>query len=129
METTLADWLKQQPGIRTAYTRTQLMSSLPADDKIGQRVRQSFYPGRSGDVYIVVKPYCLLTSTSTGTTHGTPYHYDTHVPLMVYGGGVRAGVRQEAITPQAIAAIFAQALHIHPPAAAEVGVPPTTFAE
>ena len=105
------------------------MTSLPADDKIGLRVQQSFYPERSGDVYIVVKPYCLLTSSKTGTTHGTPYHYDTHVPLLIYGGGVKPGIRHEAVTPQAIAAIFAHALRIDPPAAAAAPVPAALFAD
>ncbi|HZU36489.1 MAG TPA: alkaline phosphatase family protein, partial [Gemmataceae bacterium] len=127
VEAALADWLKQQPGIQTAYTRTQLAGSLPANDAIGLKVQQSFYPERSGDVYVVVKPYCLLTSSKTGTTHGTPYPYDTHVPLLVYGPGIRPGTRHEAVTPQAIAAIFAHALHVPPPATATAPVPSGLF--
>jgi len=75
----------------------------------------SFYPERSGDVRIVEKPYHLLTTRLTGTNHGTPHSYDTHVPLLVYGSGVRPSVRRETVTPLSIAAILAHALGVHPP--------------
>jgi hypothetical protein len=63
----------------------------------------------------------------TGTTHGTPHPYDTHVPLLVYGPGVRAGVRQEAMTPQAVAAILAHGLGVSAPARAEAPLPEGLF--
>ena len=124
VEEALAGWLKKQPGIQTAYTRTQLLAGIPADDVMGQRVKRSFYPERSGNVRIVPKPYYLLSTRLTGTNHGTGHPYDTHVPLLVYGPGVRAGVRRDAVTPLSGAAILAQALGIKPPARATVALPP-----
>ncbi len=76
---------------------------------------------------IVEKPYYLMTTRLTGTNHGTPHPYDTHVPLLVYGAGVRPGVRREAITPQAAAVILANALGIKPPAKATAAVPAGLF--
>jgi hypothetical protein len=126
VEQALADWLCGQPGIQTAYTGTQLLQGVSPEDTIGQRVRRSFHPERSGDVTVVLKPYHLLTSPlATGTTHGSPHPYDTHVPLLVYGPGIPGGPRSEAVTPQAIAAIFARGLNIPPPALAEAPVPRT----
>src|SRR5207237_3146731 len=91
-----------------------------------RRVRRSFVPDRCGDVYVVLKPYYLLTSPlAPGTTHGTPHDYDTHVPLLVYGPGVKGGVRDEPVTPQATAAVFARFLGVKPPASAEFPVPAT----
>lgn len=128
VEATLAGWLKQQPGVLTAYTRSELLNGLPADDHIGASVRRSFYPERSGDVKIVLKPYYLFSSVlGTGTTHGTPHPYDTHVPLLVYGPGVRPGIRQEAVTPQATATILAHALGIPKPARAQASLPEGLF--
>ena len=123
VEASLAGWLKKQAGIQGAYTRTQLLEGVAADDVVGRRVWQSFYPARSGDVRLILKPYHLLTTRLTGTTHGTPHAYDTHVPLMVLGGGVRPGVRRDAVTPQAAAVILAKALGIEPPAKATTTVP------
>jgi hypothetical protein len=123
VEEALARWLKKQPGVLTAYTRTQLMGTIPADDALGWRVRRSFHPGRCGDVAVVTKPYYLLTSELSWTLHGSPHPYDTHVPLLVYGPGIRGGARPETVTPQAVATILARALRIKPPAAAEAPVP------
>ena len=115
-EEKLVDWLRQQPGIQTAYGRTRLEKGGFGEDKIGESVRRSYYRPWSGDVAIVLKPYYLISGPVTEsrydsyrTTHGTPHPYDTHVPLVVFGTGVRAGIHEERVTPLAIAAIAARA--------------------
>ena len=90
-------------------------------------VRRSFHPERSGDVTIVVKPYHLIWMVLTGSSHGSPHAYDTHVPLLVYGPGIRAGIRQERVTPLATAAILARAVGIKPPGDAQYPVPDGLF--
>ncbi len=128
VEDALAGWLKKQPDVLTAYTRTQLLKGLPEDDDIGGRVRRSFHPERSGDVAVVLKPYHLLAlPLLTGTNHGSPHPYDTHVPLLVYGPGINRGTQEGSITPQATAAILARALGIRPPSRAEAPVPEGLF--
>jgi len=127
VEQALVRWVKSQPGFQTAYGRNQLLRGLPADDVLGAKVRRSFYPERSGDVEVVVKPYYLVTSRLTGTLHGTPHPYDTHVPLLVYGPSIQSGVHKEAVTPQAIAAIFSRALDLPLPEGAEAPVPEGLF--
>ena len=128
VERALAQWLPKQPGVFTAYTQSELKRGVDAEDALGQRVLRSYYPDRCGDVLIVLKPNWLLSSTfKTGTTHGSPYGYDTHVPLLVYGPGVKAGIRRERVPPTAIAAIFAQSLGIKPPPDAEAPVPKGLF--
>lgn len=124
IEEALAGWFKTQPGIANAYTRTELLKGPPPEDRIGQLVRNSFYPDRSGDLFLVQKPnYLFSTFLRTGTTHGTPHAYDTHVPLLIYGGGIRPAISQEPVMPQAIAAIFASRLEIPRPERAEFPVP------
>jgi hypothetical protein len=127
VEEALAGWLKKQPGIQAVYTRGQLQHGVSAGDGLGQAVLRSYYPERSGDLVIVLKPYWLFSSLLMTTTHGTPHAYDTHVPLLVYGPGVKAGTRADAVTPQAVAAILARGLGIEPPAKAEVPVPADLF--
>jgi hypothetical protein len=127
-EEQLAAWLKERPGVATAYTRTQLLKG-GLQGPIDGRVQRSFYPERSGDVLLLQKPYWLVTDRLQGTLHGTPYPYDTHVPLVVYGPGVIAGPRKDAVTPQAAAVILAHALGIKPPAKAEPTLPAGLFAE
>jgi hypothetical protein len=124
VEAKLAHWLKRQPGIQETYTWTAIRNGLPAEDALGERVRRSFHPERSGDVKMILKPYYVyLDDFNLGTAHGSPHPYDTHVPLLVYGPGIAAGARDEAVTPQAAAAILAKCLGIKPPADAEAPVP------
>ena len=128
----LAEYLRKQDGVMQVHTHADLKAGkVDKDDAVGQRVLRAFHPDRSGDVYVVLKPYHLLGIVSvgvklaTGTNHGTPHDYDTHVPLLVYGPGVAGGKRAEVVTPLHGAAIGAHFLGTKPPKDAEYGVPKT----
>ena len=128
VEKTLAGWLVEQSGVDGAYTRTMLTAAGARLDATGQMVARSFHPERSGDVYVLLRPYCLSSAaTGTGTTHGTPWEYDTHVPLLVYGTGVEPGIRDVRVTPLSAAVILAKAAGIAPPAGATATVPEGLF--
>ena len=127
-----ADYLAKRPDVARAFTRADLAAPFPPDDALGNRVRRALYlppPGaaeRCGDVYVVLPEYALPGKvTDTGTTHGAPYSYDTHVPLLVYGPGVAGGTRHEPTTPQATAAIFSRFLDVRLPDKADFPVPAT----
>jgi predicted AlkP superfamily pyrophosphatase or phosphodiesterase len=128
VELALAAWLVKEPGVQAAYSRSQLVEGSPAEDPIAATVRKSFHADRSGDVAVVTKPYYLMWYFLTGTNHGTPHDYDTHVPLLIYGSGVQAGVRKDAVTPQAAASILARSLGIKRPEHAEAPIPEGLFA-
>ena len=80
-------------------------------------MKRSYFPERCGDVGFVQTPYFLVDAFTylTGTTHGTPHAYDTHVPLIFFGPGVKAGIRPEKVAPQTIAAVLAAAAGLKPP--------------
>lgn len=75
--------------VAAAYTREQLEEGR-VDDDLGRRARLTFNRDRSGDVIFQAKPYFI--SSAAGTNHATPHGYDSHVPLIFLGAGVRAGV-------------------------------------
>lgn len=128
VEEALARWLTEQDGVKGAYTRAALVAGPPATDPIGQMVARSFRPERCGDVYVLLKPYYLASAAlGTGTTHGSPWEYDTHVPLVVYGTGVVPGVSKERVSPLAAAAILSEAAGVKPPTGATVPVPRGLF--
>jgi hypothetical protein len=127
VEDALVGWLKKQRGVLTAYGRTQLIRGVDKNDLIGEQVRKSFYSDRCGDVVVVTKPHYLMIPFLTGTTHGTPHPYDTHVPLLVYGPGIQSGIRKDSVAPQAIAAILSHSLGIKPPRDAEARPPEGLF--
>ena len=69
---------------------------------------------RSGDLQVVVQPG-WFAGGATGTDHGTPYHYDTHVPFLLYGWGVNKGETLRRTTIADIAPTISSLLHILPP--------------
>jgi predicted AlkP superfamily pyrophosphatase or phosphodiesterase len=77
------------PHVARVYTRDQLLTGAVPDDRVGRRVLRGFNPTRSGDLEIVLEPYWLRQAT--GTTHGTPYNYDAHVPLILMGPAIKPG--------------------------------------
>lgn len=86
------------------------------DPILAEAVRLNTYPGHSPDVQVVVEPFALFNGDLGGTTHGTPYSYDTHVPLIFFGAAFQAGEHSEQVTPADAAPTLAAALGINPPA-------------
>jgi hypothetical protein len=123
-----AEVLRGHPDVGRALTRAELEAGFPADDVVGNRMKRSYHPERCGDLCVVLKEWCLPSSSlgtapnlsaPTGTTHGAPYDYDTHEPLMLYGPGISGGTQGERTTPQAMAAVFARWLGVPKPNKAE----------
>jgi predicted AlkP superfamily pyrophosphatase or phosphodiesterase len=103
------------PGIARYFTRTQLQNgAISPADPVARRALHGYHPGRSGDVIIIQEPYKYLTEYS-GASHGLPYSYDTHVPVIIMGGGLTAGRYRQAATPADIAPTLAQLLRVQPP--------------
>ena len=121
-----ARFLATQQGVARTLTHAELSGPVPPADELATRVKRSFHPARCGDVCVVLQPYSIPSGRlGTGTTHGAPYPYDTHVPLMVYGPGIRGGDRDEPTTPQAMASIFAKWLDVRRPKDAAYPIPGT----
>jgi hypothetical protein len=111
------EFLLSQPSVLRVITRSELQSAVDFNDDLGRRVLAGFHPERSGDVFVIFKPYYLPSARLTGTSHGTPHPYDTHVPLLVLGPGIPGGERTQAVTPLAAGVILADALGLPLPAA------------
>nr|WP_228101977.1 alkaline phosphatase PafA [Dyadobacter subterraneus] len=69
---------------------------------------------RSGDIQIVTQPGWFY-GTSTGTSHGTPYNYDTQVPFVLFGWGINKGETLRRTSVSDIASTISSLLHILPP--------------
>jgi hypothetical protein len=105
--------LLEVPGLAAAYTRTRLLDPAPLD-AIGEAMRLSYYAPRSPDVMAVLAPY-FVDRTTPGTTHGTPYDYDNHVPLLWWGARVPGGVRIERVGVDDLAPTLAHLLDLPAP--------------
>lgn len=81
------------PGVLGFYDTSQ---SAAVPEWLGTFLRNSGFRGRSGDVYYLTKQWTLFSSKLTGTSHGDPWPYNTHVPLVIAGWGIRP----QRITPE-----------------------------
>lgn len=83
-------------GIAAAYDTNELMK-MNENNAIIERLQRGFHPKRSGDIVFILEPGFMDNGKygKKGTTHGSAYIYDTHVPLMLYGEGVRKGTTFE----------------------------------
>ena len=104
-----------QPGIAVAYTRKELLASNKGQP-LFDTLKKSWSPTVSGDVQYAVKPNWMFSSVTTGTTHGSPYAYDTNIPIMWYGPKwVKPSHQTERIESADIAPTLAKILNINAP--------------
>jgi predicted AlkP superfamily pyrophosphatase or phosphodiesterase len=107
--------LEALPGVARVLTSDEISGSGARNSKDPQlrAAALSYFPGRSGDMLVLLKENWLFQAT--GTTHGTFYDYDKRVPVILYGAGIRAGARDEAATPADLAVTVASLVGVKLP--------------
>jgi predicted AlkP superfamily pyrophosphatase or phosphodiesterase len=100
--------------IAGAYLLGKPLSTVSTrqEDSIGVLLQNSFRSGRSGDLAIICSEYSFFSGDTAGTTHGSPYFYDRHVPLILAGPMIRQGTFDVYCSPLDIAPTLAAALKI-----------------
>lgn len=106
-------FVKNIKGVDRAFPIDQLMDQ-PMSYKVKEMISNGWYPKRSGDVQLVLKPG-WIDGGKTGTTHGLWNPYDSHIPLVWYGWGIKAGKSNQEVYMTDIAATLAALLHIQMP--------------
>jgi hypothetical protein len=117
----IAASLRTSPLVAQALTEGQLRSTTAPADTFETLFRNSYYPGRYTDSMARAGVWVrwqegTLTAKQTGTSHGSPYLYDRHVPLIFYGAGrVAAGTSQARASTADMAPTLARLIGITPP--------------
>jgi predicted AlkP superfamily pyrophosphatase or phosphodiesterase len=127
IENALADYaLKYIPGAAYAITRTDLIRGNLTNTELNRRIQRAFHPDRSGDVTLIQKQFWYMDSDKEryAATHGSPYSYDTYVPVIFYGPGIRARHIARNVEPASIAPTIAAILRIRPPSGATAPILP-----
>jgi predicted AlkP superfamily pyrophosphatase or phosphodiesterase len=109
--------IEKVPGIRQALTASELRRQR--NGAIQSSVERSFYPDRSGNIYCVLRPYVLPVRQVVGTTHGSPWPYDTRVPILWFGAGIRPGVYPNEAAVTDIAPTLSVLLGVPQPSGAQ----------
>jgi predicted AlkP superfamily pyrophosphatase or phosphodiesterase len=99
--------------IARVFTAEDLARGAVQQDPISRAFTLSFYGPRSGDLFLLQEPYYLFDAT--GTSHGVPYAYDTHVPVIFFGPGIKPGTYPEAIAVNDVAPTLAALLGTNEP--------------
>jgi predicted AlkP superfamily pyrophosphatase or phosphodiesterase len=109
----VSDAALSQPGVAAVYWAEEVQGRPATQNPIRAAFADSYFAGRSGDLFIVPKPYWLVDGTPVGKTrtygtgHGTPYYYDQHVPILLMGYGIQPGDYYRDVTPADIAPTLA----------------------
>ncbi len=96
----ISTYLMQQNGIANVYPKSLLRQGDFNEGGLKGMAIRGYHPKRSGDMTVILEPGWFESGRIQGTTHGSPYTYDTHVPIIFYGKGVKQGasVQYYAIT-------------------------------
>jgi hypothetical protein len=105
----LANFLRDQKNVAQVFTQNTIDTQEFSHD-IAARVQKGFYYKRSGDVAVVLEPG-WIGDMKFGSTHGSSYTYDTNIPLLWFGAGVKAGESSQHHDVSDIAATLSIMLH------------------
>ena len=113
-----ATFAMQFRGVSHALSSTAMRSSYFGSG-YGEKMQNSFYPRRSGDVVINLMPGCIEELPNVRSKSGSMYGYDTTVPLLFYGGGIPVRKVGHSVEMTSVAPTLAHLLGIPEPAASE----------
>jgi predicted AlkP superfamily pyrophosphatase or phosphodiesterase len=110
---TVAQAIRAVPGVSKVFPANTLPVLAAAGDRDAKAALLSFRQGRSGDLVVLPRAhwfYVLDDGTQypgDASSHGTPYGYDQHVPIILFGAGITPGQYLRAVSPADIAPTLA----------------------
>jgi len=118
VEHAIADALTDFDGIALAVASSRL--SAQQTNPLLEQVRNNYHVFRSGDIYIIQEPYWFLFDKGpVKAMHGSPWRYDTHVPIIFMGPGIQSKTVHRRVHPVDVAPTIAAFLGLTPPASAQ----------
>jgi predicted AlkP superfamily pyrophosphatase or phosphodiesterase len=108
-------WLKARPEVQDAFNLNSASDLVSVPEPIRTMAVNGYHRGRSGPVLYILKPGYYAGYAPTGTTHGTWNPYDTHIPLIWYGWGIRKGQTHREVHMTDIAPTISALLRIQMP--------------
>ena len=109
----IINYLLQQKEIAQAFKETALMQTT-LTTKQKDMFANGYFPARCGDVAFILKPG-YVEGTGNGTSHGLWNPYDSHIPMLWYGWGIKHGATNHENYMTDIAPTVAALLHIQMP--------------
>ncbi len=110
----IVDQLSKDSAIATVFPLEEL-NEVPLPAFVRNMLNNGYYKPRSGDIQFLLKPNFIDAWSNTGTTHGLWNPYDSHIPLIWYGWGIKKGRTFQEIRMTDIAPTLAALLRIQAP--------------
>ena len=118
VEHAIADALTDVDGIVLAVAKSRL--SAQQTNPLLEQVRNNHHVSRSGDIYIIQEPYWFLFDKGpVAAMHGSPWRYDTHVPIIFAGPTIDVKRVHRRVHPVDVAPTIAAFLGMTPPGSAQ----------
>jgi predicted AlkP superfamily pyrophosphatase or phosphodiesterase len=109
--------IREVPGVARVLTQAELRRREGTPAPSGAEL--AFYPERSGQLYYELAPYLVVEQGGDGTNHGSPWTYDSNVPVLWLGPGIAPGTYRDPITMADLAPTLSALLGIDPPAGSQ----------
>lgn len=125
LEAAVVDELTKLHGVSLAVSSAALRKGNLPDTFQMRAVINNFHSKRSGDIYIVFEPNWFINDfdgLKVASTHGSPWNYDSYVPIVFAGAGLKPMTVDRRVQTVDIAATLATVLRTKPPSGS-VGVP------
>ncbi|UCF35127.1 MAG: alkaline phosphatase family protein [Phycisphaerales bacterium] len=132
VERAVAAELMKFDGVALAVSSSDLRSGRLPEAPMIQQIRRNYHPKRSGDIYVVQEPYWHLyddESIRLTAIHGSPWRYDTYVPIVFAGCGVPAQRIYRRVETVDIAPTLATYIGAKPPSGSVGGLLAEVLAE
>lgn len=117
MQSRAAAFAMQFRGVAQTVTATSLQNNYFSGGIIG-KIQNGFHPKHSGDIMVNLMPGWIEEYDDVVSLSGSLYEYDTHVPLLWYGSGLKRETVHEAVDMAEIASTLAKMLNVNRPNAA-----------
>jgi hypothetical protein len=125
LETAIVDELVRFPGVSTAVSSIALARGIVVDNYLTRAITNNYHPKRSGNVYVVFDPGWFindLDGISVAVVHGSPWPYDTFVPIIFAGYNVMPQTVSRRVHTVDVAVTLANIIGTKPPSGASGNV-------
>ncbi len=112
----IINWFRVQDGVTQVIDLEHPDKSV-VPEPVKSMVTNGYFANRCGSIQIILNPGWFSGYGNTGTTHGSWNPYDTHIPLLWYGWGIKKGETSRTTHMTDISATLASLLHIQAPSA------------
>lgn len=108
----ITNYLQATEGVAQVYPKAIIKQGSYTEGGTKGMIIRGYNFKRSGDIIYQLEPGWITGGTPQGTTHGSSYTYDTHVPILFFGAGIKQGSSSQYHTITDIAPTLSVLLQI-----------------